>query len=263
MNDFFAWNLRRVQPLDERPALTEAQCDELFELFDTAGLPATAMNAEMADGYLTACQIGPSPVPIHEWMESIFGQGTLPICPDTAQQERLLELLVQRQWDIMVAMAVARKDTSVDNLFLPLQGDVAEQDRIQPCQLDAQGNRLGQWTLKDWAQGFRQAVAQDDEWSILFDDADAWPLLTPFVLFDKGHNPDRPEQQLDGNDEMVGLLVNCVYQIRDYWRTHHRVMAAARSAMQNPLVRALPKVGRNDPCACGSGKKYKKCCGAQ
>ena len=26
--------------------------------------------------------------------------------------------------------------------------------------------------------------------------------------------------------------------------------------------RALPKVGRNDPCPCGSGKKFKKCCGA-
>ena len=24
---------------------------------------------------------------------------------------------------------------------------------------------------------------------------------------------------------------------------------------------ASPKVGRNDPCPCGSGKKYKKCCG--
>ncbi len=28
-----------------------------------------------------------------------------------------------------------------------------------------------------------------------------------------------------------------------------------------PLVREAPKVGRNDPCPCGSGKKYKKCCG--
>jgi SEC-C motif-containing protein len=26
-------------------------------------------------------------------------------------------------------------------------------------------------------------------------------------------------------------------------------------------IRAVPKVGRNDPCPCGSGKKYKKCCG--
>jgi SEC-C motif-containing protein len=36
---------------------------------------------------------------------------------------------------------------------------------------------------------------------------------------------------------------------------HHR-------APQAPVVRAEPKVGRNDPCSCGSGKKFKKCCGA-
>ena len=30
---------------------------------------------------------------------------------------------------------------------------------------------------------------------------------------------------------------------------------------EKPFVRANPKVGRNDPCPCGSGKKYKKCCG--
>ena len=28
-----------------------------------------------------------------------------------------------------------------------------------------------------------------------------------------------------------------------------------------PIVREQPKVGRNDPCVCGSGKKFKKCCG--
>lgn len=28
-----------------------------------------------------------------------------------------------------------------------------------------------------------------------------------------------------------------------------------------PIVRDQPKVGRNEPCPCGSGKKYKKCCG--
>ena len=27
------------------------------------------------------------------------------------------------------------------------------------------------------------------------------------------------------------------------------------------VVRAAPKIGRNEPCACGSGKKYKYCCG--
>ncbi|MGJ5819572.1 SEC-C metal-binding domain-containing protein [Paludibaculum fermentans] len=29
-----------------------------------------------------------------------------------------------------------------------------------------------------------------------------------------------------------------------------------------PILREGPKVGRNDPCPCGSGRKHKKCCGA-
>jgi preprotein translocase subunit SecA len=31
---------------------------------------------------------------------------------------------------------------------------------------------------------------------------------------------------------------------------------------RQPVIRTEPKVGRNDPCPCGSGKKYKKCHGA-
>ena len=34
-----------------------------------------------------------------------------------------------------------------------------------------------------------------------------------------------------------------------------------RDHKQAPVKRDLPKVGRNDPCPCGSGKKYKHCCG--
>ncbi|HXH01824.1 MAG TPA: DUF1186 domain-containing protein [Candidatus Competibacteraceae bacterium] len=37
---------------------------------------------------------------------------------------------------------------------------------------------------------------------------------------------------------------------------------AAAEVPQQPYVREMPKVGRNDPCPCGSGKKYKKCHGA-
>jgi preprotein translocase subunit SecA len=37
--------------------------------------------------------------------------------------------------------------------------------------------------------------------------------------------------------------------------------ALAPEPKQEPYKRETPKVGRNDPCPCGSGKKYKKCCG--
>jgi SEC-C motif domain protein len=36
----------------------------------------------------------------------------------------------------------------------------------------------------------------------------------------------------------------------------------ARTLRQGPApVKSAPKVGRNDPCPCGSGKKFKQCCG--
>ena len=37
---------------------------------------------------------------------------------------------------------------------------------------------------------------------------------------------------------------------------HHHESAALK-----PITRIAPKVGRNDPCSCGSQKKFKKCCG--
>ena len=38
--------------------------------------------------------------------------------------------------------------------------------------------------------------------------------------------------------------------------------ASPKAGIVSPTARTGPKVGRNDPCPCGSGKKYKKCCGA-
>ncbi|WP_082868849.1 MULTISPECIES: SEC-C metal-binding domain-containing protein [unclassified Oleiphilus] len=31
---------------------------------------------------------------------------------------------------------------------------------------------------------------------------------------------------------------------------------------ETPVTRSAPKIGRNEPCICGSSKKFKKCCGA-
>ncbi len=50
----------------------------------------------------------------------------------------------------------------------------------------------------------------------------------------------------------------------DRMREQMRLSAPAKSSAQIPqtVQRKVPKVGRNDPCPCGSGKKYKKCHGA-
>ncbi len=41
--------------------------------------------------------------------------------------------------------------------------------------------------------------------------------------------------------------------------THHH----HGHAKPEQVIRDSPKIGRNDPCTCGSGKKYKKCCGTE
>jgi len=52
-------------------------------------------------------------------------------------------------------------------------------------------------------------------------------------------------------------------QLAGYDRFTQEAAAQAQAAPQKvaTIVRQVPRVGRNDPCPCGSGKKYKKCCG--
>ena len=46
--------------------------------------------------------------------------------------------------------------------------------------------------------------------------------------------------------------------VRTGENSHHHV-----HKKQAPVVHQAPKLGRNDPCFCGSGKKFKKCCGSR
>jgi preprotein translocase subunit SecA len=52
-------------------------------------------------------------------------------------------------------------------------------------------------------------------------------------------------------------------QLAGYDRFTQEADAQAQAAPQKvaTIIRQVPRVGRNDPCPCGSGKKYKKCCG--
>ena len=44
-------------------------------------------------------------------------------------------------------------------------------------------------------------------------------------------------------------------------RNQKTAVTSASQAQNTTVVRSQPKIGRNDPCPCGSGKKYKNCCG--
>jgi SEC-C motif-containing protein len=75
----------------------------------------------------------------------------------------------------------------------------------------------------------------------------------------------------DGDDSGV-VEFRALYTANGEFCNHHEVAQFVREkdgwkfadgelVAEKPLVREEPKTGRNDPCPCGSGKKYKKCCG--
>ena len=68
----------------------------------------------------------------------------------------------------------------------------------------------------------------------------------------------RSEQQIEEAEQQHPQVENVKYQHADY---DEALAGDDEPKVQQPIERALPKVGRNDPCPCGSGKKYKHCHG--
>ncbi len=76
-----------------------------------------------------------------------------------------------------------------------------------------------------------------------------------------------------GADDTTGLVeFRAIYTANGELCNHHEVSTFVKEKDgwkfqdgeligEKPITREEPKVGRNDPCPCGSGKKYKKCCG--
>ncbi len=64
---------------------------------------------------------------------------------------------------------------------------------------------------------------------------------------------------------MVGAQADWLYNLEewnDIYDEETRKRLYKEQKRSTTIVHEGPKIGRNDPCPCGSGKKYKKCCGA-
>jgi preprotein translocase subunit SecA len=73
----------------------------------------------------------------------------------------------------------------------------------------------------------------------------------------RGGNGRQPRQVATSVDE-----IEAAFQRKKKKELEQARMAGAGDMQVQQVVRSGEKVGRNDPCPCGSGKKYKKCCGA-
>ena len=65
--------------------------------------------------------------------------------------------------------------------------------------------------------------------------------------------------------EQDGVDFKSIRQMKKWMKNHEEELRSGGNAdvpKVETVVHEGPRVGRNDPCPCGSGKKYKKCCGA-
>ena len=68
----------------------------------------------------------------------------------------------------------------------------------------------------------------------------------------------RSEEQIEEVEQQHPQVENVQYHHADY---DQALAGDGEPSKAQPVERAMPKVGRNDPCPCGSGKKYKHCHG--
>jgi uncharacterized protein len=115
----------------------------------------------------------------------------------------------------------------------------------------------------DWARGFvRGTYLRHEGWAELLADDDHGGCMIPMLMLYHEHDenpamrpdPIGPEQREKLIDHMAAGLV----QAYVYFRERGKPPSSTDTAEPR---QARIKIGRNDSCPCGSGKKYKRCCG--
>jgi uncharacterized protein len=186
---------------------------------------------------------------------------------DAAQAQRFMELWTRRWNEVALALNVKIESLDDDNAYQPevmdIRGAIAALPEEERAAMAGEAiPSFGQV----WALGFMFAVeAWPEEWAAPRDkEAVKWldAALESIVALteDDTGEPTLSAFDEDGTPSMsVGRLntfadaVWAVYDLRELWRN---------LGPRVETVRAVATPGRNDPCSCGSGKKYKKCCGA-
>jgi len=222
------------QPVDE--------FGDLADFLNIASETAPCMDLPNLEGFLAAIAIGPQLVPPSQWLPWVWDQEHGKQDPGFESQEqagRILSLLMRKYNSLIDAI------DSVSAPFVPVFGH---------------DDRYG---AQQWCAGFLRAAKFDDAaWSGLMFSQPGW--FTPFMRLGTAEGADITAAAGDAQT-WIEAIVPALMRIRAHWRQSPANAPAPWFDDQQggiPLVRATPKVGRNDPCPCGSGKKFKRCCGA-
>ena len=255
--------MSRQLPRSNNPAelkAFDATCERL------AGFDPT-LSFEWIDGYLAALAAGPRVPDTEVWLEAMCGDAFERAFADPADHTQALRSLKAR---LSVLLDQLDPEALLDDLdilrLFPSISEITDAHRqrlVVETGLGAEDAALIQ-TGGLWAMGFLDAIeAHSDIWVEPADqetaetfgeaiDQVAALLMRPdsdeFAEFLTTFPPDLQPTR----DDLVDEALFAVQMLRIYWLDR-----ASKPATR----RVEPTPGRNDPCPCGSGKKFKKCHG--
>jgi uncharacterized protein len=206
-----------------------------------ASLPtdSDAMLVSELDGFLAGLLVCPDLIMPSEWLPLVWGsdEDDAPVFENARQAEQLVGLVMEHY------------NATAQDLQSGRYAPVFEVDTRHDEVL---------WEL--WIGGFETAMQlRPESWVTLLDsDEDTRTALTGLILLtrinqgDSGLSEDEVKELTEKAPDLIGPWV----EILNAWRVSQHLAGPAV-----PPAPSFGKVGRNDPCPCGSGKKYKKCCG--
>lgn len=227
------------------------------------------VSLEWLDGYMTALVAGPRRIAADEWLP-LFAEGVFdrtfadPQSADEAREAidaRMTVLLDQLDPESML------DDPDVLRLA-PLMLELTDEDKqrlVDEGHVKPEELHLLEQTGEAWAVGFMDATRDfPNEWpdpdleteeGQLFDEC---MLRVVSLTVDEEELKEIADDLYEGEqltrDELIQEACYAAQDMRLYWLDH---------APKPPQRRVGELPGRNDPCPCGSGKKFKKCHGAQ
>ena len=225
--------------LAQKGPLTEAELDRLAEFLASTRRSRT-ISIEELDGFFAALVVGPEIVMPSEYLPEIIGSRD-DAFESLEDANELLELLM-RHWNA-IAGTLARNE-----VYLPLLLE------------DADGVAHG----NEWTRGFMRGVAlRADSWKELFADEDHAGCLVPMLVLYHENDEDAtlrpPPITSKQREKLLPHMVAGLLAAHRYFREHRGSYGSTSEIESRQTGR---RIGRNDPCPCGSGKKWKRCCGA-
>jgi uncharacterized protein len=204
------------------------------------------MTLDMLDGFLHAVAIGPVTVMPSRWLPKVWGQHEGAMMPPADSLDEMNHWLglVMRHFNSIVWGFEQRP---------PL---------VAPCWATVRYSDSEEFDDAEmWAHGFTEGVKLSlAAWQTLLDDSDGQRWYRPLGLLgedDFSADQDALTRTPKQRAALAAEIEASLTRIHAFWLPLRQALGERQQAQ-----RMSTKVGRNEACPCGSGKKFKKCCGA-